>query len=729
MKNFLDYRLLLPVAFSIFLTACGGGGGGVGNNFTPVPAAPPANSAPAANAGADQQTLASQEVTLSGSGSDSDGSIEAYAWTQTGGESVTLSSSNSASATFTAPTIATTLIFELSVTDDDGAEATDTVSVSVSLPANNPPTANAGDSQMVPSSASVSLEGSATDTDGSIVSYSWAQTSGETVALTGADTASPTFTAPATSGLLEFTLTVTDDRGDTATDSVSIEVSDSEVTISGAITFDLVPFQASGIGLDYNSIEQAPARGIVVEAVDASGNTLVATVTDNQGLYSMRVAANTSMRVRTSARLLQTSGVTWDVKVTDNTAADALYAAQGEIFNSGTTASTRSFNMPSGWDGTSYAADRSAAPFAVLDAIYDTMQKFAAADSSLEFPALEIHWSENNNPASGELASGDIGTSFYSSGKIYLLGDADTDTDEYDRHVLIHEWGHYFENRLSRSDSIGGSHSLVERLDMRVAFGEGWGNALSAIITDDPFYRDSSGTQQNTGFSFSVETNNYAEDGWFNEGSVQSVIYDLYDSADDGADIIALGLGPIYDVLTDSSYTSSTYFTSIFSFTDRLKALQPSASEQITSLLTAQSVSGTGANGVNETNDGDIASALPVYKVANVGGSAIQLCSVDDAGYFNKLGSTAFVEFEIPATGSYSFRATEIGGVTAADPDFYIFQSGNLLHVAESSVIGSENASLNFTTTGTHVLMFNDWNNIDETEDAGDYCFDFQISN
>ena len=380
MKNFLDYRPLLPVAFSVFLTACGGGGGGGGNNFTPVPAAPPANSAPSANAGADQQTLASQEVTLSGSGSDSDGSIEAYAWTQTGGESVTLSSSNSASATFTAPTIATTLIFELSVTDDDGAEATDTVSVSVSLPANNPPTANAGDSQMVPSSASVSLEGSATDTDGSIVSYSWAQSSGETVALTGADTASPTFTAPATSGLLEFTLTVTDDRGDTATDSVSIEVSDSEVTISGAITFDLVPFQASGIGLDYNSIEQTPARGVVVEAVDASGNTLVATVTDNQGLYSMRVATNTSMRVRTSARLLQTSGVTWDVKVTDNTAADALYAAQGEIFNSGTTASTRSFNMPSGWDGTSYAADRSAAPFAVLDAIYDTMQKFAAAD-------------------------------------------------------------------------------------------------------------------------------------------------------------------------------------------------------------------------------------------------------------------------------------------------------------------------------------------------------------
>jgi hypothetical protein len=729
MKIYSDYRLLLPLIFSLVVTACGGGGGGGGNSFTTVPTAPPANSAPSANAGADQQVITTQEVTLSGSGSDPDGAISAYVWTQTSGESVTLSASNTATVTFTAPNIEGTLIFELSVTDDDGAEATDTLAVSVSLPANNPPTVSAGDNQTVASASPVTLNGSATDTDGTIVSYSWAQTSGDTVALSGADTASASFTAPAANGSLEFSLTVTDDRGDTASDSVSINISDSKVAISGAITFDLVPFQASGIGLDYNSITQAPARGLVVEAVDASGNTLVSTVTDDEGLYTMRVATNTSMRVRVSARLLQTSGVTWDVKVTDNTTSDALYAVQGSIFNTGTADSSRNFNMPSGWDGTSYATDRTAAPFAVLDAIYDAMQKFATADSSLEFPALEVHWSEKNNPASGDLTDGDIGTSFYSNGKIFLLGDADTDTDEYDRHVLTHEWGHYFENRLSRSDSVGGSHSLTERLDMRVAFGEGWGNALSAIITDDPFYRDSSGTQQNTGFSFSVETNSYARDGWFNEGSVQSVIYDIYDTADDGADSIALGLAPIYSALTDSSYVAGTYLTSIFSFTDRLKALQPSAAEQINSLLTAQSVSGTGANGTDETNDGDIPSALPVYKVANVGGSAIQLCSVEDAGYFNNLGTMAFVEFDIPVTGTYSFSASEVGGATTSDPDFYIYQSGTRLHIAESSVIGSENASLSFDTTGTHVMIFSDWNNIDETDDAGDYCFDFQISN
>ncbi len=728
MKNFSDYRLL-PLIFSLVLTACGGGGGGGGNTFNPVPTAPPANSAPSANAGADQQVLVSEEVNLSGSGSDSDGSIASYLWTQTSGETVTLGSDDTASTSFTAPAVETRLEFELRVTDDDGAEATDLVSVSVSLPANNSPTADAGVNQTVAISTQVILNGTATDSDGSIESYSWAQTSGETVSLTDADTATATFTTPDIGGLLEFSLTVADNQGATATDSVTINVSDEKVSVSGIITFDLVPFAASRIGLDYSNIQQAPARGLVVEAVDESSNVLLSTLTDSQGRYDLRVDSNTSMRVRVLAKLLQTTGVTWDVKVTDNTLSNALYAVQGDLFNAGSTDSNINFNMPSGWDGSSYSSSRTAAPFAILDALYDTLQKFAAVDSNLDFPALEVRWSEKNNPADGNLTDGDIGSSFYFGGKIYILGAADTDSDEYDRHVVIHEWGHYFEDQLSRADSIGGGHSLSEQLDMRVAFGEGWGNALSAMITDDPFYRDSSGLDQGNGFEFSVERNTYTGTGWFNEGSVQSVLYDIYDSGDDGADSLSLGLGPIYNTLTDSAYSAGTYFTSIFSFTDHLKTLEPSAADQLVSLLSGQTISGTGPNGLNETNDGDIASALPVYKVANVGGSAIQLCSVDDAGYYNKLGTQSFVEFQIPAAGTYNFSATEVGGATASDPDFYIYQSGIQLHVAESGVIGSENASLNFETTGTHVLVFNDWNNIDETDDAGDYCFDFQISN
>jgi hypothetical protein len=56
---------------------------------------------------------------------------------------------------------------------------------------------------------------------------------------------------------------------------------------------------------------------------------------------------------------------------------------------------------------------------------------------------------------------------------MFLLGKEDVDTDEFDTHVVVHEWGHYFESAVSRSDSPGGNHALGDLLDARLAFGEG----------------------------------------------------------------------------------------------------------------------------------------------------------------------------------------------------------------------------------------------------------------
>lgn len=98
-----------------------------------------ANTAPTANAGADQtgqnSVAAGSTVTLDGSGStDSDGTIASYTWTQTAGDTVTLSDATAASPTFTAPSTsnAQTLTFSLIVTDNDGATSTaDTVDIGV----------------------------------------------------------------------------------------------------------------------------------------------------------------------------------------------------------------------------------------------------------------------------------------------------------------------------------------------------------------------------------------------------------------------------------------------------------------------------------------------------------------------------------------------------------------------------------------------------------------------
>lgn len=94
----------------------------------------PANIPPVANAGADRTVLAGASVTLNGTtSSDSDGTVTNFHWAQTLGTTVTLSDADTVTPLFVAPNItsAETLTFELTVTDNDGATNSDTISIIV----------------------------------------------------------------------------------------------------------------------------------------------------------------------------------------------------------------------------------------------------------------------------------------------------------------------------------------------------------------------------------------------------------------------------------------------------------------------------------------------------------------------------------------------------------------------------------------------------------------------
>ena len=72
----------------------------------------------------------------------------------------------------------------------------------------------------------MSLPGSGNDTDGTIASYAWTQTVGPAVTLSGANTATASFTAPSVSvaTVLTFKLTVTDNQGATGFDTITVTV-------------------------------------------------------------------------------------------------------------------------------------------------------------------------------------------------------------------------------------------------------------------------------------------------------------------------------------------------------------------------------------------------------------------------------------------------------------------------------------------------------------------------
>lgn len=508
--------------------------------------------------------------------------------------------------------------------------------------------------------------------------------------------------------------------------------SDGSVQITGKITYDRVPHSIRS-GLDYDRTIKAPIRGAVVEAVSASGAVIASTISDESGLYTFAVDANSNIQIQIKSQLFSEGSAKWNFKVTDNTQGNQLYALQGRLENSGEKSrQTRNLHAPHGWTGLHYTDVRAAAPFAILDSVYVAVRTFSEIDETIIFPDLEIRWSPNNKTVLGNKALGQIGTSAYfpeiDGGTIYLLGDEGRDTDEYDPHVILHEWGHYFEHRLSRTDSPGGLHSLDDRLDPRVAFSEAWANALSGVLTGDPIYKDSSGERQSAGFSFNLERDKIVNPGWFSQASIGSILYDIMDSQSDGADDLSAGLGPLDAVMRSDAYKDGPVFSTIFALSDAMRTQFPETGARLTDLLTAQSIFGEGPNGDGEVNSGAIRTALPVYKEVRLNGAATEVCSVDDAGLHNKLGNREFIFLKLEADTNVTLSLLKTSGDENRDPDLKIWQGNQLLHSSASSAKGQEVIQRRLSA-GEYVIEAFDFFNINGVgSKRGDGCYSFHVT-
>ena len=214
---------------------------------------------------------------------------------------------------------------------------------------------------------------------------------------------------------------------------------------------------------------------------------------------------------------------------------------------------------------------------------------------------------EHYNVSSSSLnpSSGAILTSHYNSsvglGELFILGKDMSDTDEWDRHIIVHEWTHFFEDKVSRSDSMGGPHGAGDIKDLSLAFGEGFATAISGIVfgevdtssnsANSYIYGDSywaatqSGGLVPYGYSFNMENGAKTAHGWFSEYSVIQIIFDLVDPMIEAHDTISKTLGDIMTVMIGNQKTTEAR-TSIFSFINNFKINHSSDSAQIDSLTT-----------------------------------------------------------------------------------------------------------------------------------------------
>lgn len=183
------------------------------------------NQPPAVDAGTDKTIkLPMNSVTLSGTATDAGGTIASYAWAKIAGPTQFNIVSANQQSTDISNLVAGTYQFELTVTDNSVAKAKDTVAVTV-LPVNQPPVANAGADKFVTLPANgVTLSGSGSDADGTIVSYAWSKTAGPSqYIISNSNTISPII-SNLVAGTYTFRLTVTDNNQATGFDDVVITV-------------------------------------------------------------------------------------------------------------------------------------------------------------------------------------------------------------------------------------------------------------------------------------------------------------------------------------------------------------------------------------------------------------------------------------------------------------------------------------------------------------------------
>ena len=277
-----DFSGLVQGVYEFQLTVTDNNGA-IGTDIVQITVNAALNIPPVANAGADQSiTLPVTAVTLSGSGSDADGTISSYSWTEISGpSSYTITSSNS-SSTDISGLVQGVYQFQLIVTDNNGAIGADIIQVTVNAALNIPPVANAGADQSITLPANtVTLSGSGSDADGTVISYGWIAISGPSSYNIVNSNSPSTDVSGLVQGVYQFQLTVTDNNGAISADIIQVTVNavlnippvaNAGIDQSITLPIDSLTFSGSGSDADGEVVSYAwtkisgPASYNIVDA-------------------------------------------------------------------------------------------------------------------------------------------------------------------------------------------------------------------------------------------------------------------------------------------------------------------------------------------------------------------------------------------------------------------------------------------------------------------------------
>ncbi|HSB91663.1 MAG TPA: PKD domain-containing protein [Flavitalea sp.] len=231
------------------------------------------NKLPIANAGKDSVVAFGSDFQLNGSASfDPDGRIATYSWMKVSGPGgVTVVNSGQVSPMVTGVT-GGKYVFRLTVMDNEGAETSDDVTMTVEVSVNKAPLAYAGKDTVISypvNEIELSASGSM-DFDGKIVDYVWNQVAGPQDAEISNTTAGATVVSGMTVGTYQFELIVHDNDGAISRDTVAVNVVNNLRIIDNALVYPNPAVQKVTLKLNCDENGQA-----VIKFYDVYGHLVL----------------------------------------------------------------------------------------------------------------------------------------------------------------------------------------------------------------------------------------------------------------------------------------------------------------------------------------------------------------------------------------------------------------------------------------------------------------------
>ncbi len=229
-------------------------------------------------------------------------------------------------------------------------------------------------------------------------------------------------------------------------------------------------------GIAYAEVVITDASGAVVQCsqTDGSGNITSFQIPKVAGTYTVKVnsrAFNSKIKV----------------SVLRDVSSNAHYSASTTFTVVGNEGASK--NVPSTITAMLSTSEQVGAAFHILYNIYSANEYLRSTIGNPTFVAdkVTIYWKAGFNPGAYVGTSSPLSFYIQGSKELYILGGqngnyTESDTDQFDDSVILHEYAHFLEDVYSKTDSPGGSHNGDFIIDPRLAWSEGWANFFQAAV-------------------------------------------------------------------------------------------------------------------------------------------------------------------------------------------------------------------------------------------------------